>query len=82
MTTDPHAIQPSGDVPHDQHITAGHGTSASGHHAEHALFPAGEIADFHQSDRGASAVVILLVTGIFITGLFLYTIVAVATYSG
>jgi hypothetical protein len=81
MTTDPHAIQPAGDG-HHEHVTTEHGPSASGHHAEHAPFPPGEIEDFRRSDRGAGAVVILLMTGIFLTGVFLYTIVAISTYRG
>jgi hypothetical protein len=82
MTTDPHAIQTSGDG-HHEHVTTAHDTTAHGTTASaHDPFPAAEIEDFRRSDRGAAAVVVLLMTGIFLTGVFLYTIVAVATFRG
>jgi hypothetical protein len=68
--TDPHGIQ-TGTHP----VDAAHST-----HGSAAPFSEVEAEEFHRSDRGAGAVIILLMTGIFLCGVVLYTTVAIATY--
>jgi hypothetical protein len=67
---DSHGIQ-SGHEGHGHTATPGHGTSP---------FSPAEVEEFHKSDRGAGKVIILLMTGIFLTGVFLYATIDILTY--
>jgi hypothetical protein len=56
-------------------------------HADHghagpatSPFSEAEIQEFQRSDRGAAAVIILLMTGIFGVGVCLYATIAIVTY--
>jgi hypothetical protein len=44
-----------------------------------APFTDAEIHEFQKSDRGAGAIVILLMTGIFLSGVLIYGVIAFVT---
>ncbi len=49
---------------------------------EHSATPFSEaqLQEFHRNDRDAAAVLVLLMAGIFLVGVALYTVVAFVTY--
>lgn len=64
--TEPHS--------HEHGIQAGHVQPGG----IRALFPDEEWEQFERSDLGAGKVVVALMTGIFLVGLILYTVILVA----
>jgi hypothetical protein len=64
----------------DPHVTpegaAHHPPATAG-----APFSEEELHEFHRSDVGAGGVIVALMTGIFVTGLVLYIIVALAAWA-
>ncbi len=61
-----------------EHITADPG-HAHDHHADAALpFTDAELNSFHHDDRVAASAIVLLISGIFVIGVILYTIVDLA----
>jgi hypothetical protein len=60
----------------DPHAAHGH---EEGHHGPAAVpFSEDEWTEFQENDKHAAATIVLLMTCIFLTGLALYTLVAVA----
>jgi hypothetical protein len=65
--------------PHDQAITSQdphHGSARAA-----ALFSEEELRQFQRSDLGGAAVVVSLMTGIFLTGLLIYTTILIVVTS-
>jgi hypothetical protein len=76
-------LQQDPDMAEHEHIAAGEPKHAADHHvSEHAghahadVFTSTEIAHFQAEDYYAGRAVVLLMLGIFSTGVFIYSIVA------
>jgi hypothetical protein len=66
---------------HGEHITS-HPHAEHGAHGAAALpFTEADWREFHKSDIGAGAAIIVLMTAIFSIGLVLYTIIAIVVGS-
>jgi hypothetical protein len=81
--TEPHAPQEGTTSSPHAHAS---GSTTEGHAAHHeggraVPFTAEDWQEFHENDAGAGKVIVLLMTGIFLTGLALYTVVAIAASS-
>jgi hypothetical protein len=68
--------------PYHIHTGPAHGATVDNPETQGiAPFTASEVVEFRKSDKSAGAVIILLMTGIFLIGVFLYGAIAIITRS-